>query len=181
METPAWPQPGPETFEILAEVRYGDALHGALAQFARRARAALAVYGASVGLAVAAAAIWGGAVTWAAAVAAAPGCLALALACWLTRKDFRKSGGRPRRLLYRVAASGVEIRAAGRSDWIAWEDLWDVGETRRSFLLSPGPGQQYVIPKRCCRGSTPARLREALARRPRSLSGPREAEDAAAH
>ncbi len=156
------PEPAPESFEIDAEVRYADALSAALVQGWRRAPGALAVYCIAVPCLLAAAWLSSGALAWLAVIVGAPGVAAVAAVAWLTRQDFRRSGGKPQRMRYHVCASGIEVSAARRSDWIAWDDLWDAGETRRSFLLRPSPGEQYVIPKRCCRDGAAAGLRAAL-------------------
>lgn len=152
----------PESFEIVAEVRYSDALLAALAQFRRRAPLLLAVYVAGLAASVAGSWIAGGRYGWLAAAMVATGVGLVSLVASLTLRDFRRSGGRPLRMRYRVCGSGVEIVAAGRGDWVAWEDLWDAGETSRSFVLSPSPGEQYVIPKRCCDREAAAGLRHAL-------------------
>lgn len=158
------PQPEPLTrsFEIVAEVGYADALLGTLAQFLRRARPLLRAYAAVLAAALLAAWLAAGPLLWLPALLAAAGASAVAGAAWQARRDFRRSGGKPLRMRYHFCGSGIEIRAAGRGDWVAWEDVWDAGETRRSFLLSPGPGEQYVIPKRCCDADALAGLREAL-------------------
>lgn len=169
------PEHDSSSFEIAAEIRYGDALAAALSQCWRRAPTALAVY--LTGLAALIAAGWlaGGALAWLAAFGAAPGVAAIAFAAATARLDFKRCGGRPLRMHYHVCGSGVEIRAARRSDWIAWDDLWGASETRRSFLLSPSPGEQYVIPKRYCDASRVEALRallgRALASRPGRRSG----------
>lgn len=146
-------QPAPETasFDIVAELRYGDALMGALSQFARRARSVLALYAVVLLGSVAGSLVTGGAFGWLAIAVAGIGIALVSLVALLARRDFG-TRGKPRRLRYHVCGSGIEVHSAGRSDWIAWEDLWDFGETRRSFLFSPAPGEQYVLPKRCCRG-----------------------------
>ena len=152
----------PESFEIVAEVRYSDALLAAFAQFRRRAPALLVLYVAALATSLAGYWIAGGGYAWLAAATAATGAGIVAVVGWLTLRDFRRSGGRPLRMRYHVCGSGVEIRAAGRGDWVAWEDLWDAGETSRSFVLSPSPGEQYVIPKRYCDRATTDGLRQAL-------------------
>ena len=152
----------PISFEIAAEVRYGDALAAALSQCWRRAPAALAVYLTGLVALIAAACLSGGALAWLAVVGAAPGVAAVGFAATTARLDFKRSGGRPLPMHFHICGSGVEIRAARRSDWIAWDDLWAASETRRSFLLSPSPGEQYVIPKRCCDAGRAAALRELL-------------------
>ena len=152
----------PASLAIDAEIRYSDALLAGAAQFVRRARPGLAVYGL---LLAASAAGWlaGSAVSgWVALALAAAGAALPGAMAWLVRRDFRARGGKPLRLRYHVCGSGIEVQAPGRSDWLAWDDLWDVGETRRSFLVSPAPGEQYVIPKRCCGESVAGRLRETL-------------------
>ena len=151
-----------ERFEILAEVRYADAFLAALSPFYRRSSVGVALYGALLAVLAAGAWLVGGGLAWTALAAAAPGWAILALVAWRTARDYRRTGGKPARMLYRVSPFGVEILATGRSDWIAWDDLFDAAETRRSFILSPAPGQQYVIPKRSCRGAAGASLREAL-------------------
>lgn len=152
----------PSSFEIAAEVRYGDALAAALSQCWRRGPVALAVY--LTGLVALIAAGWmsGGALAWLFVVGAVPGIAAIAFVAATAWLDFKRGGGRPLRMLYHVCGSGIEIRAARRSDWIAWDDLWGASETRRSFLLAPSPGEQYVIPKRCCEAGRAEALRELL-------------------
>ena len=139
------------SFDIVAELRYGDALTAALSRFAVRAPRALALYVLLLLGSLAGSLVSGGAFGWLATALAGAGIAVVALVACLARRDF---GGRskPKRLRYHFCGSGIEVLSAGRSDWIAWEDLWDVGETRRSFLFSPGPDEQYVLPKRCCRG-----------------------------
>ena len=151
-----------DSFEIVAEVRYSDALFAALAQFRRRAPIALAVYAVVFGLSAAGALTVGGRYVWLATFLAVAAAGLVSLVGWLTFRDFRSAGGRPLRMRYHVCGSGVEIRAAGRGDWVAWDDMWDAGETGRSFVLSPSPGEQYVIPKRCCDKETAAGLRQTL-------------------
>lgn len=156
------PEHDPGSFEIAVDVRYGDALAAALSQCWRRAPVALAVYLSGLGALISAAWFTIGALAWLAAIAAVPGLAAIALAAWMTRLDFKRSGGRPKRMRYHVCDSGIEINAARRSDWIAWDDLWGASETRRSFLLSPSPSEHYVIPKRCCDAARVEALRELL-------------------
>ena len=152
----------PESFEIVADVRYSDALFAALAQFRRRARVILVLYAASLAASVVGSWIVGGLYAWLAVAMVGTGIGLVSLIAWLTFVDFRRSGGRPVRMRYHVCGSGVEIIAAGRGDWVTWEDLWDAGETSRSFVLSPSPGEQYVIPKRCCDREAAAGLRQAF-------------------
>ena len=145
------PETAAASFDIVAELRYGDALMAALSRFARRAPRVLALYallllGSATGSLVA-----GGAFGWLAVAIAGLGIALVSLVALLARRDFGVPG-KPRRLRYHVCGSGIEVHSAGRSDWIAWEDLWEVAETRRSFLFSPSPEEQYVLPKRCCRG-----------------------------
>lgn len=158
------PEHEPRSFEIAAEVRYGDALAAALSQCWCRAPTALTVYLAGLVALIAAGCLSGGALAWLAVVGAVPGVAGVAFAAATARLDFKRGGGRPLRMHYHVCDSGVEIRAARRSDWIAWDDLWAASETRRSFLLSPSPGEQYVIPKRCCDAGRAEALRELLGR-----------------
>ncbi len=153
---------GTRSLEIVADIRYSDAVHATLAQFSRRARFGLWTYAVSLAVSMAAAWLVGGALAWLPAVLGAVGCAAVSLAAWVARRDFRKSGGKPLRMRYHICGSGVEILAAGRGDWVAWENVWDAGETRRSFLVSPGPGEHYVIPKRCCDAAAVESLRETL-------------------
>lgn len=156
------PERDPGSFEIAADVRYGDALAASLSQCWRRAPAALAVYLTGLVALIWAAWFTVGALAWLAALAAVPGLAAIALVAWMTRLDFKRSGGKAKRMRYHVCDSGIEINAARRSDWIAWDDLWGASETRRSFLLSPSPSEQYVIPKRCCDAARVEALRELL-------------------
>ena len=149
------------SFEIVAEIGYSDALTAALFQPARKAPVVLAAYtvlGASL---AAAALVADGFFVWLAVAWFTPAVTSVALVAWLTFRDFRVRNGRPFRLRFHFCGSGIEILSGGRSDWIAWEDLQDGCETRRSFLLSPARGVQYVIPKRCC-GSAADDVRRAL-------------------
>ena len=139
------------SFDIVAELRYGDALTAALSRFAVRAPRALALYAVLLLGSLAGCLVAGGAFGWLATALAGAGIAVVSLVAWLARRDFGIRS-KPRRLRYHFCGSGIEVLSAGRSDWIAWEDLWDVGETRRSFLFSPSPEEQYVLPKRCCRG-----------------------------
>lgn len=152
----------PGGLSIDAEIRYSDALLAGAAQFVRRARSGLAVYGLLLAASTAGWLAGSGASGWAAFALAAAGAALPGLMAWLVRRDFRARGGRPLRLRYYVCGSGIEVQAPGRCDWLAWDDLWEAGETRRSFLVSPGPGEQYVIPKRCCGAAMAGRLRETL-------------------
>lgn len=149
------------SFDIVAEIGYADALAAALSHPARKAPAVLATYTVLAASLAAAALLTDGVFVWLAVGWLTPGATAVALVAWLTYRDFRARNGRPFHLRYHFCGSGVEILSGGRSDWIAWEDLQDGYETRRSFLLSPAPGQQYVIPKRCC-GSAADDVRNAL-------------------
>ena len=149
------------SFDIVAEIGYLDALAGALSQPARKAPAILAAYAVLAACLAAAALVVGDVFVWLAVGWFAPAAAAIALVAWLTLRDFKARNGRPVRLRYHFCASGVEILSGGRSDWIAWEDLQDGFETRRSFLLSPAHGEQYVIPKRCC-GNAADDVRKAL-------------------
>ena len=149
------------SFDIVAEIGYSDALAAALSQPARKAPGVLAVYAGLAACLAAAALIAEGVFVWLAVGWLTPGATAVALVAWLTYRDFRARNGMPFRLRYHFCGSGVEILSRGRSDWIAWEDLQYGCETRRSFLLSPAPGEQYVIPKRCC-GSATDDVRRAL-------------------
>lgn len=139
------------SFDIVAEVRYGDALTAALSRFVRLAPRVLGLYALLLLGSVAGSLMAGGAFGWLATAIAIPGIALVSLVALLTRLDFGFRG-KPRRLRYHFCGSGIEVLSAGRSDWIAWEDLWDVDETRRSFQFSPSPGEHYVLPKRCCRG-----------------------------
>ena len=151
------------SFEIDAEVRYGDALLAAMTQFRRRSRTLLWGYGTLVaGFAVAGWISGSPAIWWGVLAMAILGALPPILMTWLTWRDFRASGGKALRTRYRVCESGVEVRAAGRVDWLTWEDIWQAGETRSSFLLSPTPHEQYIIPKRCCGECVAAQLRSVL-------------------
>ena len=158
------PEHDPESFEIAAEVRYTDALAASLSQFWRRAPVTLVAYVTVVVALTAVGWLTAGALAWLALLAAVPGLAALALVAWTTWLDFKRGGGKPLRMRFHVCGSGVEIYAARRSDWIAWDDLWGASETRRSFLLAPSPSEQYVIPKRCCDAHRAAALRELLGR-----------------
>lgn len=178
MAVPAAPAPehDPESFEIAAEIRYGDALAAALSQCWRRAPTALAVYLTGLVALIVAGWLSRGELAWLAVVGAAPGVAAIAFVAATARLDFKRGGGRPLRMRYHVCGSGVEIRAARRSDWIAWDDLWGASETRRSFLLSPSPGEQYVIPKRCCDAGRAEALRELLGHALASRAGRRSSD-----
>ena len=149
------------SFEIVAEIEYSDALAATLSQPARKAPAVVAVYVLLAACLAAAALVANGAFVWFAIGWLAPGVTAVGLVAGLTFRDFKARSGRPLRLRYHFCDSGVEIRSGGRSDWIAWDDLQDGCETRRSFLLSPARGEHYVIPKRCC-GSAADDLRKVL-------------------
>lgn len=151
------------SFEIDVEVRYADALLGAMTQFTRRSRTLLWGYGTVVaGFAVAGWISGSSAIWWGVLVMAIVGALPPMLMTWLTWRDYRARGGKALRMRYHVCESGVEVRAAGRVDWLTWEDVWQAGETRSSFLLSPTPYEQYVIPKRCCGERVVAQLRNVL-------------------
>ena len=158
------PEHGLDSFEIAVEVRYGDAVAASLSQFWRRAPVTFAVYLAVVTVLTAMGWLTAGALAWLAILAAMPGVFAIAFVGWATWLDFKRGGGKPLRMRFHVCGSGVEIYAARRSDWIAWDDLWGASETRRSFLLAPSPSEQYVIPKRCCDAGRAAALRELLGR-----------------
>lgn len=154
----------PESFEIAAEVRYGDALAASLSQCWRRAPVMIASYLTVLAALIAVAWLTAGALAWLALVAAAPAIAAIAFVVYATWLDFRRGGGKPLRMRFHVCGSGIEIYAARRSDWIAWDDLWAASETRRSFLISPSPSEQYVIPKRCCDAGRAEELRSLLGR-----------------
>ncbi len=131
-----------------------------MAQFARRARTPLR--GSWVllgGMAVAGWLSGSPAIGWCALAMATLGGLPPILVAWPTWRDFRARGGKPLRMRYHVCDSGIEVRAAGRIDWLTWENLWEAGDTRRSFLLSPTPREQYVISKRCCGERAATQLR----------------------
>lgn len=145
------PDTAAPSFDIVAELRYGDALMAALSRFARRAPRVLALYVLLLLGSLAGTLVSGGAFAWIATVIAGSGIALVSLVALLARRDFG-SRGKPRRLRYHFCGSGIEVHSAGRSDWIAWEDLWEAAETHRSFLFSPSPEAQYVLPKRCCRG-----------------------------
>ena len=149
------------SFDIVAEIGYSDALAAALFQPARKAPIVLAGYAVLGACLAASALVADGIFVWLAVGWFTPAVTSVALVAWLTFRDFRVRNGRPFRLRYHFCGSGVEILSRGSSDWIAWEDLQDGCETRRSFLLSPARGEQYVIPKRCC-GSATDDVRKAL-------------------
>ncbi len=156
------PEPVPDEFQIVADVRYSDAVFATLAQFSRRGRIVLRVYALALTVSIGVAWITGGVWLWLPVVLGFIACGAVGSVVWLVGRDFRLSGGKPLRMRFHICDSGVEVRAAGRGDWMAWEDVWDAEETRRSFLVSPGPGEHYVIPKRCCDTAAVEGLREAL-------------------
>ncbi len=88
-------------------------------------------------------------------------------AAWLVRRDYQAAGGVPRRLRYHVCGEGIEIRDAGRrSEWLPWEEVEGARETPASFVVRASATDQYVIPKRDCRGGRTGQLRRALAGRP---------------
>ncbi len=150
VETPPSAGPGVATALISADVGYWDALLGAVAQARRRAPAWVSAYALAVPVALAAGWLVSPALAWLGAVAALPVVAVASAVAWSTRADMRRAGTGVPRILYHVCESGLEVRRAGRSDWIAWEELWDITETRRSFLVCPSRREQYVIPKRCC-------------------------------
>ncbi|MDE0625225.1 MAG: YcxB family protein [Bryobacterales bacterium] len=152
----------PESFDIHAEVRYSDALLASLACFRSRAPLVLWTYASALAGSLVGSWLVGGVFAWLFPALAIFGAGTVALVAGLIRRDFRNAGGRPRHMRFHVCESGVEIRAAGRGDWVTWEDLWEVGETGRSFFFSPSPGELYVIPKRCCDATTVAGLRETV-------------------
>ena len=88
-----------------------------------------------------------------------------------------RSGAGVARMAYRLSEAGVEIRRAGRTDWIPWDELWDAAETRRSYLLCPAPGEQYVIPKRCCDADARYGLRAVIEWLPTHRSAVRQRAD----
>lgn len=79
--------------------------------------------------------------------------------------DYRKAGGKPKRMRYRVCATGIEIRGARwEREWLSWEELESVRETPISFLIRPTEVEQYVIPKRACRGDLLQKMRDTVRR-----------------
>lgn len=138
-----------ETLDIDAVVGFGDAFLAALTLFLKRARKGLIVYGLVVS-AICVAAWLSGAqwLLWVLAAALLLAALAVGFVARITQMDFRRRGGEPLRLHYHVCPSGLEAIAGERNGWMSWDDLWDSTETRRSFLLSPSPEEQYVLPKR---------------------------------
>ena len=152
----------PPSIDIVAHVGYSDALLATFSQFFRRGRPVMRAYAAVLAASAGAAWLTDGELLWLPALVVAGGGAALTSTAWVARRDFRRAGGKPLRVRYHVCGSGVEIRSAGRGDWVAWEDVWDAGETRRSFLLSPSPGEHYVIPKRCCDARAVEGLRQML-------------------
>ena len=138
-----------ETLDIDAVVGFGDAFWAELTLFAKRARSGLIVY--AVLLAGSSFAAWFTGRDWLSWVVAALlliAVLAIGFLARITQMDFRSRGGEPLRLRYHVCPSGLEAIAGERSGWMAWDDVWEATETRRSFLLSPSPEEQYVLPKR---------------------------------
>ncbi len=158
-------------FEIVADIRYSDAVLATLAQFRLRARSGVLAYAVVLVSSIGATWVTGGALFWLPAAVASGGCTVVAAIIWLVRRDFRRSGGKPLRMRFHVCGGGIEIRAAGRGEWVAWEDVWDAGETRRSFLVSPRPGEHYVIPKRYCDSAAVGNLRMRLFQREASVRG----------
>ena len=148
-------------FDIDVEVRYRDALVAAVWPSRRRAVVFAACF------AVLAVGAWtgDGFYDWAAATAVVlVAGVHLTAACVL-RADYRRAGGRPRRMLFHVCESGIEIRGAGRrNDWIDWDDLAEIREIPGSFLIRPSGVEQYVVPKRCLDPGHTHRMREALRR-----------------
>lgn len=161
-----FPDAPAETLDIEAAVGFADAFLAWLALFLRRSRAGLTVCVVVCAAAAAAAGLSGDyLLLWIPAAPAAAGLLAVGFAARLTQMDFRARGGKPLRLHYHVCPSGMEAAAGGRSGWLAWEDLWDAVETRRSFLICPSPQEQYVLPKRFLDERGVALLRAFLAER----------------
>ena len=151
------------SFEIVTEIRFSDALSGSLFQFLKRARYGLLIYGLLfVGLAVTAQLIASNTLAVMALGLLLAGLSPMVLTAGLIIRDQRKSGGSHIEQRYHVCPSGIEVFAAGKNGWHAWEDLWDAEETSRSFLISPSPQEQDVVPKRCCSESVIRRVREYL-------------------
>ncbi len=145
-----WVPTEPVHFEVFAEIRPSDALRAALAQFIRRAPRLARAYLALFAMTLLSAILLGGSAWFGWALVAVVGIATIAVLAWVSRLGLRARGGRPVRLLYHFCDSGFEVRLEGRSDWVAWDDLWDVGETGSSFLLSPSADTQYIVPKRAC-------------------------------
>lgn len=138
-----------ETLDIDASIGFADAFFASLSLFLRRSRAGLTACAVVCALFAAAAGLSGMyRLLWIFALPTAAALLAVGFAARLTQMDFRARGGKPLRLHYHVCPSGMEATGGGRSGWLAWEDLWDAVETRRSFLICPSPEEQYVLPKR---------------------------------
>ncbi len=139
-----------ETLDVDAAVGFADAFLASLALFLRRSRTGLIACAVVCALAAAAIGLTGAyRLAWIFVAPAVAALLAVGFVARLTQMDFRARGGGPLRLHYHVCPSGMEATAGRRSGWLAWGDLWDAVETRRSFLICPSPQEQYVLPKRC--------------------------------
>lgn len=152
---------GHASFDIDAEVRFGDSLIATLWPSGRRAM----VFGASFAILLLGA--WTGDGFYDLALAAAVLVVTgvHAAVAWVLHLEYRRAGGKPKRIRYHVCGSGIEIQGAGHSsEWVEWSALVEVRETPRSFLLRPSDVEQYVIPKRCCDGDRKERMREAVRR-----------------
>ncbi len=83
----------------------------------------------------------------------------------ITGYDYKKAGGKPKRMQFHVCATGIEVRdGRWRREWLSWGELESVRETPISFLIRPSDVEQYVIPKRACRGDLLPKMRDALRR-----------------
>ncbi len=138
-----------ETLDIDAVVGFGDAFLAAMTLFAKRARTGLVVYAVVVSLTCLAIWFFGAQwLLWVLAPLVVGALLAVGFVARITQMDFRRRGGEPLRLHYHVCPSGLEATVGKHNGWMSWDDLWDSTETRSSFLLSPSPEEQYVLPKR---------------------------------
>ena len=164
---------GHPSFEIDAEVRFGDSLLAALWPPRRR----VITFSACLGF------LFGGSLLgfdyfpWFFAFGVLIAVGVHAGVAWLVHYEYQAAGGTARRMRFHVCGSGVEVRGdRGRQEWITWGDMLDVRETPLSFLLRPSDIEQYVIPKRCFDSDRKKQMREILRRcyRPaRDLANPR--------
>ena len=149
------------SFDIDAELRFGDSLLAALWPPRRRA----------IAFGICFAILFGGWLlgfdyyVWILALTALLVVAVHVGIAWLVHREYQVAGGTPNRMTYHVCGSGVEVRGdRGRQEWIAWGDMLDVRETPLSFLLRPSDVEQYVIPKRCFNGHRLMQMREILRR-----------------
>ena len=155
------PVSGHDSFDIEAEVRFGDSLIAAVWPSRQRTL----VFGVCFAILAVGAWMGDGFYDWALVLAVLLVAGVHIAVAWLLRLDYRQAGNRPKRICYHVCGSGIEVRDTGRrSEWVEWGDLLETRETPCSFLLRPSDVEQFVIPKRCCEGDRKERMREALCR-----------------